>query len=190
VLGALRHEPPIVSACLYDTRALLFSEYQRDGAVVGSILKWTGLDPGLLQIELTESVMIGSLIQSAEKMMSLRSLGVTVAIDDFGTGYSSLGNLSGLPFSALKIDRTFVRGPESSSEVSTMIRSMTELGQKMGLSVIVEGIEEESQFNAVLEMGADEVQGYLLGRPSPKPRTHFAEYISARRRPLEVEHSG
>jgi diguanylate cyclase (GGDEF)-like protein len=146
---------------------------------VGAVLQRTGLDPALLQIELTESVMIGSLTQSAEKMWSLRSLGVTLAIDDFGTGYSCLGYLPELPFSSLKIDRTFVRNLETSSEVATMIRTMIELGKKMGLHVVAEGIETESQFAVVLEMGADEVQGFLLGRPSPAPRVQFAEYIAA-----------
>jgi diguanylate cyclase len=142
---------------------------------VGTILQCTGLRPELLQIELTESVMIGSLSHSAEKMNCLRSLGVTLAIDDFGTGYSCLGYLPSLPFAALKIDRTFVRRMQLGPEVATMIRSMIELAKKMGLRVIVEGIEGPSQLEAVLEMGADELQGYLLGLPSGTPRIHFAE---------------
>jgi diguanylate cyclase (GGDEF)-like protein len=156
---------------------------------VGSVLKRTGLDAALLQIELTESVMVGSLSESSEKMLKLRSLGVTLAIDDFGTGYSCLGYLPELPFSALKIDRTFVCNMETSSEVSTMIRSMIEIGKKMGLQVIVEGIETEAQFGIVLEMGADEVQGYLMGRPSSTPRTQFAEHIAAAGKPLAGERS-
>jgi len=151
---------------------------------VESIIKRTGLNPELVQVELTESVMIGSLEHSAQKMKRLRSLGVTLAIDDFGTGYSCLGYLPELPFTALKIDRTFVRNLQSSSEVSTMIRSMIELGQKMGLHVIVEGIEEEAQLEIVAEMGADEVQGYLLGRPSSTPRVQYAAYLDGRRTSL------
>lgn len=140
---------------------------------IASILRRTGLPADLLQLELTESVMIGSLTHSAEKMMRLRSLGVTLAIDDFGTGYSCLGYLPGLPFSALKIDRTFVRNLRSSPEVATMIRSMIELGKKMGLRVIAEGIEEESQFAALVEMGADEVQGFLFGIPTTTPMVQY-----------------
>ena len=149
---------------------------------VATILQRTGIKPELLQVELTESVMIGSLHHSAEKMKKLRSMGVTLAMDDFGTGYSSLGYLSGLPFSALKIDRVFVRNLHSSPESSTMLRSMIELGKKMGMRVIVEGVEEESQLEAVVEMGADEVQGYLVGRPSSTPRTNFAEHLDERRK--------
>jgi predicted signal transduction protein with EAL and GGDEF domain len=145
---------------------------------VRSILECTGLRPELLQIELTESVMIGALSHSAEKMKRLRSLGITLAIDDFGTGYSCLGYLPGLPFSALKIDRTFVRRLQLGPEVGTMIRSLIELAKKMDLRVIVEGIEEPSQLTAILEMGADELQGYLLGIPSDTPRIQFAEGFS------------
>jgi diguanylate cyclase (GGDEF)-like protein len=152
---------------------------------VATILKRTGLKPELLQLELTESVMIGSHNSSAEKMMRLCSLGITLAIDDFGTGYSSLGYLRGLPFSALKIDRMFVRNLKSSSEVSTMLRSMIDLGKKMDMRVIVEGIEEASQLEAVMEMGADEVQGYLLGRPSPTPRVSYLEHLDGRRRSFD-----
>jgi predicted signal transduction protein with EAL and GGDEF domain len=148
---------------------------------IESILKRTGLDPHLLQVELTESVMIGSINHSAKKMMRLRSLGVTLAIDDFGTGYSCLGYLSELPFSALKVDRTFVRNLHSNPEVSTMLRSMIEIGRKMGLRVIVEGIEEEFQLAAVAEMGADEAQGYLLGRPSSTPRSQLVEHLKGTR---------
>jgi diguanylate cyclase (GGDEF)-like protein len=154
---------------------------------IGAILKRTGLPPELLQVELTESVMIGSLDHSAQKMMRLRSLGVTLAIDDFGTGYSCLGYLPELPFSALKIDRSFVRNLHLSSETATMLHSMIELGKKMGMRVIVEGIEEESQLETVAAMGADEVQGYLLGRPSPTPRIQFAEYLEAPKLSIDGE---
>ena len=109
-------------------------------------------------------------------------MGITLAMDDFGTGYSSLGYLSGLPFSALKIDRMFVRNLNASPEDSTMLRSMIELGKKMGMRVIVEGVEEESQLEAVVEMGADEVQGYLVGRPSPTPRINYVEQVDGRRK--------
>jgi diguanylate cyclase (GGDEF)-like protein len=151
---------------------------------VSSILNRTGLNPDLLQLELTESVMLGSLAHSAEKMNRLRSLGVSLAIDDFGTGYSCLGYLPDLPFSALKIDRTFVRRLELGPEVATMIRSVIELGKKMGLQVIVEGIEEPSQLEAVLQMGADELQGYLLGMSSDAPRIQFAENLGGHPLPL------
>jgi diguanylate cyclase (GGDEF)-like protein len=137
--------------------------------IVSSILNRTGLPPKLLQIELTESVMIGSLSHTRDKILRLRTLGVNVAIDDFGTGYSSLGYLSQLPFTALKIDRTFLNNRRPTPESITMVQSMIELGHKMGLRVIVEGIEEERQLEMIREMGADDAQGYLLGRPGADP---------------------
>ena len=133
--------------------------------VVSTILKRTCLPSSLLQIELTESVMIGSLAHTKDKMLRLRTLGVNVAIDDFGTGYSGLGYLSQLPFTALKIDRTFLHNRRPNPESMTMVQSMIELGRKMGMRVIVEGIEEEAQLEMIREMGADDAQGYLLGRP-------------------------
>ena len=151
---------------------------------VSSILGRTGLSAELLQVELTESVMIGSLDHSAQKMKRLRALGVTLAIDDFGTGYSCLGYLPELPFTALKIDRTFVKNLQSSAEVATMIRTMIELGNKMGLRVIVEGIEREAQLELVMEMGANDVQGYLLGKPSTTPREQYAEHLMGLRAPF------
>ncbi len=144
---------------------------------VASILRRTALGPELLQIELTESVMIGSLNHSAEKMNRLRELGISLAIDDFGTGYSCLGYLPGLPFSALKIDRTFIHDLRRGSETITMLRSMIELGQKMGMRVIVEGVEDDLQLEIIKELGADEAQGYLLGRPAIKPTLEFANYL-------------
>ncbi|KAA6459067.1 EAL domain-containing protein [Acidobacteria bacterium AB60] len=151
---------------------------------VEEILQSSGLRPELLQIELTESVMIGSLSQSTEKMKHLRSRGVSLAVDDFGTGYSCLGYLPALPFTALKIDRTFVRRLQLGPEVATMIRSLIELAKKMGLRVVVEGIEDAAQMKAVLEMGADELQGYLLGLPSSAPRADFAAGIAGRSRSM------
>ncbi len=121
--------------------------------------------------------MIGPLSHSTEKMSSLRVLGVTLAIDDFGTGYSCLGYLPGLPFSTIKIDRSFVRRMQLGPEVATMIRSLIELSQKLGLRVVIEGIEEPWQLEAVIEMGADELQGYLLGLSSDAPRVQFADYL-------------
>lgn len=166
-------------------------QFNTEGFVdeVSSILKHTGLPPTLLQIELTESVMIGSLSQFSEKMKNLRVLGVNLAIDDFGTGYSCLGYLPTLPFSSLKIDRTFVRRLQLGPEVVTMIRSLIELSRKLGLRVIIEGIEEQWQLEAVLDMGADELQGYLLGRPSETPRIEFAGFLGGTQHSLEREFS-
>jgi EAL domain-containing protein (putative c-di-GMP-specific phosphodiesterase class I) len=136
---------------------------------IGRILERTGLRPQLLQVELTESVMMGSLQRSLEKMQGLRALGVTLALDDFGTGYSCLSYLPDLPFSAIKLDRSFVLKLTKGSDSKQMIRSIVDLAHSMRMRVIAEGIEERSQLELVKELGVDEVQGFLLGRPSPDP---------------------
>jgi diguanylate cyclase (GGDEF)-like protein len=136
---------------------------------IRDILRRTGLRAGLLQVELTESVMMGSLQKSADKMWSLRGLGVSIALDDFGTGYSCLSYLPELPFNSIKLDRSFVSKLSPGSGFNTMIRSMVDLAHSMSMRVIVEGIEEVTQLELVKELGADEVQGYLLGRPGPNP---------------------
>lgn len=141
----------------------------------------TGLSPRLLQIELTESVMMGSLQRSLEKMQSLRALGVSLALDDFGTGFSCLSYLPELPFSAIKLDRSFVSKLMTASGSNKMIRSIVDLAHSMNMRVIAEGVEEESQLEHIKKLGVDEVQGFLLGRPGPNP-LHVLEASSKRAR--------
>lgn len=132
---------------------------------ISQVLNRTGIEPRRLQIELTESVMVGSFQRSADRMRKMREIGLSIAIDDFGTGYSCLAYLPDLPIDAIKIDRSFTRKLQSGSETVKMVRSMIDLAHSMGMRVIVEGVEEEAQLKLLREIGADEVQGYLLGRP-------------------------
>jgi len=136
---------------------------------VSAILKRTRLAPQLLQIELTESVMLSGPERAAETMKILRELGIGIAIDDFGTGYSCFSYLPRLPFNALKIDRTFVNELESRVETRAMIQSLVALAKNLGMQVIVEGIETHEQLALIRKLGGNEVQGYLLGRPTPDP---------------------
>src|SRR5665213_600660 len=141
---------------------------------VEAVLTKTGLPPKLLQIELTESVMLGGLENAAATIKRLQSLGVSVAVDDFGTGYSALSYIADLPFNALKIDRTFMKEIMQRSESRVLVQSLVLLAQQLGMKVIVEGIETEAQLKVVEEMGADQVQGYLLGRPTADPMAELA----------------
>jgi diguanylate cyclase (GGDEF)-like protein len=136
---------------------------------IDRILKRTSLNPERLQIELTESVMMGSLSRSIEKMQSLRALGVNLALDDFGTGYSCLSYLPELPFTAIKLDRSFIARLSHGSEANQMIQSMVDLAHSMGMRVIAEGVEQIEQLELVKALGVDEVQGFLLGQPDPNP---------------------
>ncbi|MGA2652724.1 MAG: EAL domain-containing protein [Terracidiphilus sp.] len=136
---------------------------------VTSILERTNLRSELLQIELTESVMVEGLVNVAQTMERLIGLGTSLAIDDFGTGYSNLSYLPSLPFRALKIDRSFVKTLGSQPESESMIRTLIALAHSIGMRVIVEGVEESDQLELIRALGANEVQGYLLGRPTPNP---------------------
>jgi diguanylate cyclase (GGDEF)-like protein len=136
---------------------------------VADVLNRTGLRPELLQLELTESVMIDGISSTAKKMKQLKNLGVTFAIDDFGTGYSCLSYLPSLPFDALKVDRSFVKTCHSSPEGRILVQSLITLAQNIGLRVIVEGVETAEQLALIRDLGGNEVQGYLLGRPNSNP---------------------
>ena len=152
-------------------------QFGRDSFVeeVEAVLKKTGLEPKLLQLELTESVIVNGLDGAVATIRRLQDLGVSVAIDDFGTGYSALSYLSKLPFNALKIDRIFMKEIMRSSETRAMVRSLIVIAQELGMNVIVEGIENEAQLKAIQEIGANQVQGYYLGRPTPDPLALIAD---------------
>jgi len=155
-------------------------QFERDGFVdsVAELLKRSGLNPGLLQIELTESIMLRGAGPAAEVMKRLRELGVTLAIDDFGTGYSCLGYLPGLPFNLLKIDRSFVREMEKRSEARAVVRSLVTLAKNLQMQVVLEGVETPQQLEAVKQLGGNAVQGFLLGKPTSEPETYFTQKVS------------
>ena len=146
-------------------------EFMQDGFVtrVAEMLQRTGLSPNLLQLELTETVMLHGTQRATEAMKRLRSLGVGLAIDDFGTGYSCFGYLPQLPFNALKIDRSFVKDLESRPEMKALIQSLIALAHNLSMQVIVEGIETHRQLTAIEGFGGNQVQGFLLGRPTSDP---------------------
>ncbi|HZP17497.1 MAG TPA: EAL domain-containing protein [Terriglobales bacterium] len=146
-------------------------QFARDSFVeeVEQVLRRSGLKPGLLQIELTESVMLCGAERAAETMRRLGALGVTIAIDDFGTGYSCFSYLPKLPFNVLKIDRAFVKELATRSEMKAMVQSLVTLAHNLNMQVVVEGIETSEQLELIARVGGNQVQGYLLGRPTPDP---------------------
>jgi len=129
----------------------------------------SGLDGALLELEVTEGILMRDLEGSIRKMSRLRQRGVRISIDDFGTGYSSLGYLPRLPVDTLKIDRSFVAQLGTNSAAHSLIEGMISLAHSIGKRVIVEGVETQWQLNTLRELGADEIQGFLLGRPAPLP---------------------
>jgi diguanylate cyclase (GGDEF)-like protein len=145
--------------------------------IVARVLQVTGLDAKLLQLELTESVLLPGRGECLTKMSQLRSLGVSLAIDDFGTGYSSLSLLPHLPFDHLKIDRSFLKHIVDSKDPRGMMQSIIELAHTLEIRVIIEGIETADQLALIRAMGCDEVQGYLVGRPTAAPDEYLSHEV-------------
>ena len=137
--------------------------------MVEQALASSGLDPSRLVLEVTEGVLIREADQVLTALNRLKALGVQVALDDFGTGYSSLATLRAFPFDKLKIDRSFVAGIDTGSSQQDMaiVRAVLGLARGLGLPVVAEGVETETQLGALREAGCEEVQGWLVGRPAP-----------------------
>lgn len=135
--------------------------------VVKKVLKETNLLPELLELEITESVIMESQELVTEKIKILRNLGIKIAIDDFGTGYSSLSYLRNIPITTLKIDKLFVDdigNPHSNTDVTDTI---IDLGHKMNLTIVAEGVETKEQLTYLKENGCDKIQGYFYSKPLP-----------------------
>jgi diguanylate cyclase len=120
-----------------------------------------------LRIELTETVIVSSLEAVSGTLHALRALGVGIALDDFGTGYAGLGYLQTLPFSCLKIDKTFVQQMHSSQRSFHIVKSALELSRQLELSTVAEGIEDQATASALREMGTTYAQGFFFARPMP-----------------------
>lgn len=134
-------------------------------AMLGGVLQETSIDPRMLEIEVTESLMMDDSHGLAAVLRQVRSKGVAVAIDDFGTGYSSLSHLQRLPIDRLKIDRAFVTGLTGRPEDQVIAALIINMGHLLHLRVIAEGVETAVQRDQLLQMGCDDAQGYLFGKP-------------------------
>jgi PAS domain S-box-containing protein/diguanylate cyclase (GGDEF)-like protein len=142
-----------------------FSERVVD--TVGRILAETGLEPKLLELELTESASMEDPEKTVDILCKLREMGIRLAIDDFGTGYSNLNYLKRFPVDRLKLDQSFVRDLTSDPDDLAISRAVIAMGHGLRLHVIAEGVETEGQLALLAQNGCDEVQGYLFGRPAP-----------------------
>nr|WP_241426778.1 EAL domain-containing protein [Dysosmobacter acutus] len=130
-------------------------------------VKESGADPRHIVLELTESYLAANMDRVAQLLTDTRRSGIRVAMDDFGTGYSSLGVLKTAPIDIAKIDRTFVKGIQSSTFDSAFLRLVVELCGVLGIDTCLEGVETEDEFDAVRSMSLSYIQGFLLGRPLP-----------------------
>jgi len=136
---------------------------------VAALLDETGLAPELLELEVTEDILIEDAEKAQKTFREIRARGVKIAFDDFGTGYGSLSYLKAFPLDTLKIDQTFVRQLLNDSGDAAIVRATIDLGRSLGLSIIAEGIEDLETANRLKGMGCDEGQGYHFGRPLPAP---------------------
>lgn len=135
--------------------------------LVTQVLGKTGFPPSLLELEITEGVLLHETAASLATLSRLRALGIGIALDDFGTGYSSLSYLRHFPFSKLKVDRSFVTSMTTDPGTAAIMQAIITLGRSLSMRVNAEGIETEHQFEMLLATGCDEGQGYLFGHPVP-----------------------
>ena len=126
-----------------------------------------GIDPGRLELELTESAILSDVDETILRMNELRALGIRFALDDFGTGYSSLSYLKRLPFDQLKIDQSFVRDMAENQGSEAIVLAILSLSHALGLEVVAEGVEMPEQRDFLRQHGCDSFQGYLFGKPLP-----------------------
>jgi diguanylate cyclase (GGDEF)-like protein/PAS domain S-box-containing protein len=132
---------------------------------IATILADTGIDPGLLELEITESVLMSDADEAVRMLNTLRSYGLRLSIDDFGTGYSSLAYLKRFPIDALKIDRTFISDLMTDSDDGSIALAIISLARSLKLKVIAEGVETRAQLEFLKAHGCDEMQGYYFARP-------------------------
>jgi len=153
---------------------------RRDFAeVVPRIVLESGLDPCLLELELTESAVMRDPASSIRALRQLSHLGIAISLDDFGTGYSSLSYLRRLPLTKLKIDRSFIQELGTEADSEQIVRAIVSLGHNLHLKVIAEGVETALQLQFLRETGCDKYQGYYCSRPLPAKE--FARLICTNR---------
>jgi EAL domain-containing protein (putative c-di-GMP-specific phosphodiesterase class I) len=143
-----------------------FEDQHLDREIVRA-LNVAELDPGLLELELTERVIMSDAEETRLKLETLKSIGVRISIDDFGTGYSSLSYLKRFPIDALKIDRSFVKDLCQGSVDEGIVRAIIALAASLNLTTVAEGVETRLQESLLRTMGCDWYQGFLFGRPQP-----------------------
>ncbi len=132
---------------------------------IDAALASTGLDPKLLQIEITESMVMLNVDRAIQLLDAIQSRGVRLAIDDFGTGYSSMSALKRFPIDTIKIDRSFVRDLPASSEDKAISEAIINMGKALGLTIVAEGVETIEQDEFIRGLACDEIQGFLFSRP-------------------------
>jgi EAL domain-containing protein (putative c-di-GMP-specific phosphodiesterase class I) len=143
---------------------------------VAQILNETKLDPHLLELELTENILMHDIDEVIVQLQQLSDLGVAISIDDFGTGFSSLSYVKRLPVDRLKIDQSFIRDVVSDTSDRAIVAAIVTLAHSLRMEVVAEGVETVEQLEYVRGAGCDAVQGYYCGRPMAA--TQFEDFIA------------
>jgi EAL domain-containing protein (putative c-di-GMP-specific phosphodiesterase class I) len=146
-----------LSACQFTQDGLL--------ADIADALGASGMDPRLLELEITEGMMMHDVARAVHQLDAIKALGARVAIDDFGTGYSSLAQLKRLPIDALKIDRSFIRDIPTDAADRAIVEAIIAMAKTLSLTVVAEGVETADQQHFLRDRGCDEMQGFLFSRP-------------------------
>jgi len=134
-------------------------------ALIKEVIESCGIDVHAIELELTESIIIKDIKESIVKMNELREMGIGISIDDFGTGYSSLSYLKMLPFSSLKIDRSFTQDIEDEYEEKPLINSIISIAKSFDMKIIAEGVETNTHYRYLAKRGCDYFQGYYCSKP-------------------------
>jgi len=134
------------------------------------VLAETGTDPGTVELEITESLVMHDIEKASERLSRIRDRGIHIAMDDFGTGYSSLSYLQKLPVQIIKIDRSFIHAytGNPASEQAALIKTIVTLGRILNLKVVAEGVETQEQLELLKSYGCHEIQGYYVSPPLPE----------------------
>jgi diguanylate cyclase (GGDEF)-like protein len=148
--------------------------------LVEEFLRETGLNPSLLELELTESMVMDDPAGAERTMRTLKELGVRLSLDDFGTGYSSLNYLRRFPVDSLKIDRSFIRDVATDPSGASVVTSVIDIAHNLGLTAVAEGVETREQLVFLLGCGCDMLQGFLFSKPLPAEE--FADLLREGRR--------
>jgi diguanylate cyclase (GGDEF)-like protein len=166
--------PPFGIAVNMTARQFLDESLLQD---LASILKSTGMNPQLLELELTESLLIHDVENTLRILTGLKSLGIRIAVDDFGTGYSSLATLQRFPLDTVKIDRSFIGGLIGPTEQSGLADAIIAMGKSLSMTVVAQGVETKEQADFLRAHACDELQGFYFNRPLPA--NQFAQLMRA-----------
>jgi len=142
---------------------------------IAAVLRETGMAPELLELEVTESLVMGNIEWATKQLISIKQMGVRLAIDNFGTGYSSLAQITRFPIDTIKVDRSFIHKILPDTEDKAIAEAIIIMGKNLSLTVVAEGVETQEQQEFLREHACDEIQGYYFSKPVPADQ--FADLL-------------